>query len=244
MTPLSISHLPAGTPWWVFAAVVASLILHIGGGSVGILSGYGAVSVAKGERLHRAFGTVFVASMLTMAMMATGLAILNQQRSNTTGGILAFYLVSTAWMTVRRKEGTVGRFEYGALFAALCVGATLLIWGLQATVSPKGQLDGSAAALSYVFGSFALFAAALDLKVILHGGISGARRIARHLWRMCFAFFFGAASFFLGQQKVMPAFMHGSPLLFVPAFAPLVLMVFWLLRVRLTSWFTKPALAS
>ena len=65
--------------------------------------------------------------MLTMAMMATGLAILNQQRSNTTGGILAFYLVSTAWMTVRRKEGTVGRFEYGALFAALCVGATLLI---------------------------------------------------------------------------------------------------------------------
>jgi uncharacterized membrane protein len=244
MTPLSISHLPAGTPGWVFAAVVAGLVLHIGGGSVGILSGYGAVSVTKGERLHRAFGAVFVASMLTMAMMATGLAVLNQQKGNITGGILAFYLVSTAWMTVRRKEGTVGRFEYGALLAALCVGATLMMWGLLASMNPKGQLDGSAAALSYVFGSFALFAAALDLKVILHGGIFGAHRIARHLWRMCFALFFGAASFFLGQQKVMPAFMHGSPLLFVPAFAPLVLMVFWLFRIRFATAFRKLAVAT
>jgi hypothetical protein len=49
---------------------------------------------------------------------------------------------------------------------------------------------------------------------------------------MCFALFFAAASFFLGQQKVMPTFMHGSPLLFIPAFAPLGLMIYWLIRTR------------
>jgi len=48
----------------------------------------------------------------------------------------------------------------------------------------------------------------------------------------CFALFFAAASFFLGQQKVMPAFMHGSPLLYIPALAPLALMIYWLVRVR------------
>jgi hypothetical protein len=54
---------------------------------------------------------------------------------------------------------------------------------------------------------------------------------------MCVALFFAAASFFLGQQKVMPAWMHGSPLLFVPALAPLVAMAGWLLRPRLVrAW--------
>jgi hypothetical protein len=89
----------------------------------------------------------------------------------------------------------------------------------------------------FVFASFAAFAIAADFKVILHGGISGAQRIARHLWRMCFALFFAAAFFFLGQQGSMPRFMHGSPLLFIPALAPLVLMFFWLFRVRFTNWF-------
>jgi FtsH-binding integral membrane protein len=84
----------------------------------------------------------------------------------------------------------------------------------------------------------------MDLKVILHGGISGAQRIARHVWRMCVALFVGTGSFFLGQQKVMPAFMHGSPILLVLAFAPLVLMIFWMLRVRSTNLFSIAATAS
>lgn len=243
MTPLSISHLPAGTPWWIFAAVVLALVLHIGGGSAGIISGYGAVSVAKGERLHRAFGKVFVVAMLIMGAVAASLAVFINQPGNIAGGILAFYLVATAWMTVRRKEGCIGRFEYGALVAVLCVAAAFEIWGVQATMSPKGRLGGYPAMLYYVFGAVAAFFAALDFKVILRGGISGAPRIARHLWRMCFALFFAAGSFFIGQQRVMPAFMQGSPLLFVPALAPLVLMIFWLFRVRLTSWYKLDAVA-
>jgi hypothetical protein len=242
-TPLSISHLPAGTPWWIFAAVVLALVVHIGGGSVGILSGYAAVSVRKGERLHRTFGKVFVISMLIMATVATGLSILIQQRGNIAGGILAAYLVATAWMTVKRKEGTVGQFEKIAVLVPLGVGGLFVIWSVQATLN-GGQLDGYRSPLYYTFALVAALFALLDFRVIRRGGISGAQRIARHLWRMCVALFFAAASFFLGQQKVMPAFMHGSPLLFVPAFAPLVLMVFWLVRVRLTSWFTKPAIAA
>ena len=86
-------------------------------------------------------------------------------------------------------------------------------------------------------------AAASDLKVILKGGIAGAPRIARHLWRMCAALTIASGSFFLGQQKFLPVALHGSPLLFVPVFAPLLLMFFWLLRVRLTNWFKRPSAA-
>lgn len=51
-----------------------------------------------------------------------------------------------------------------------------------------------------------------------------------------------SGSFFLGQQRVMPAFMQGSPWLFVPVIAPLLLMVFWLIRIRLVPRFKSPRL--
>jgi uncharacterized membrane protein len=244
MTPLSLSHLPPGTPFLVYAAVIAALVLHIGGGSVAILSGYAAVSVTKGERLHRLFGTVFVLAMVVMAVVGTVLSFQIQQRGNIAGGFLAFYLAVTGWMAVRRKEGSVGVFEKGAFVLALSAAIVLYLWGRQASMSAKGEFDGYPATLYYVFGSFAALAAALDLKVIVQGGLFGIQRISRHLWRMCFALFFAAASFFLGQQKVMPAFLHGAPILYVPALAPLVLMAFWLLRVRFAKWFGKRAIAA
>ena len=237
MTPHAITQLPPGTPWWIFAVVVGALALHIGGGSIGILSGYTAVFVRKGGNGHRVSGTVFFASMLAMGTMGLALSVWIRQFGNIAGGALATYLVLTAWLTVKRKAGTIGRAEIALCAAASATAALLLYWGMLAATSAKGTFQGYGATLYFVFGAFATFFAALDLKVILQGGVSGVARIARHLWRMCFALFFAAASFFLGQQKVMPAFMHGSPLLFIPALAPLALMILWLVRVRYKKWF-------
>jgi hypothetical protein len=93
----------------------------------------------------------------------------------------------------------------------------------------------------YIICGLSVFFAALDFKVILQGGISGAPRIARHLWRMCWAFFIAAGSFFLGQQKVMPAWMHGAWYLYLLALAPLAFMIFWLVRVRIGGRFKSAA---
>lgn len=242
--PISLSHLPPGSPPWAFALVVSVLVLHIGGGSIGILSGFAALWVRKGEYLHRAFGTVFFAAMLVMAAMATCLAILIHQKGNIAAGALTFYLVGTAWAAVRRKEGEIGLFERSALFVPIVVAALLLRWGVQATMSLNGLLDGFPAAVYYGFAFLAAFFAAMDLKVILQGGLFGAARIARHLWRMCCALFFAAASFFIGQQKVMPVWMHGSPLLLIPALTPIVALTYWLIRVRLTNWYSREPLSA
>lgn len=241
--PQSITLLPHGTPGWIFAVVVAALALHIAGGSFGILSGYTAVFARKGGSLHRISGTVFFAAMLVMGTMGLILSIWIRQFGNIAGGALATYLVLTAWLTVKRKAGTIGRSEVALCSMAFATAGLLLYWGALATLNPKGTFQGYGAALYVVFGSFATLFAALDLKVILRGGIAGVARIARHLWRMCFALFFAAASFFLGQQKVMPAFMHGSPLLFIPALAPLALMFFWLVRVRYRKRFGESVAA-
>jgi len=54
------------------------LIGHICAGSLGLLSGTAAMSFRKGSPRHVLAGKVFVASMLTMAVAAVYLAIINR----------------------------------------------------------------------------------------------------------------------------------------------------------------------
>ena len=230
LTAFAIHHIPPGSPAWFYPAVMLGLALHIGGGSLGIVTGYAAVLARKGERLHRSAGTAFFASMLVMTVAASFLAVLLKEKENLAGGVLAFYMVVTAWSAARRKDNTVGVFDYAALVLVLGVAVVMLSWGLQARAGNKDMLAYEP--VFFGFASLAALAASLDIKVILARGIGGSARIARHLWRMCFAFFFAAGSFFLGQQKVMPHAVHGSPVLYILGFAPLGFLVFWLIRVR------------
>jgi len=64
MATLYIS--PESSPL-VHAAAAAVLYLHIGAGSVGILSGAAAFVFRKGTPLHRLIGKIFVISMLIMS---------------------------------------------------------------------------------------------------------------------------------------------------------------------------------
>jgi hypothetical protein len=99
--------------------------------------------------------------------------------------------------------------------------------------------------MNFFMGSVLLLAAAGDIRMLLHGGLFGAQRIVRHLWRMCFAFFIATGSFFLGQgSKVFPSLVGQSNLLFIPALLPLALLIFWLFRVRLMkAYHRKPIVA-
>ncbi|HEY5288827.1 MAG TPA: hypothetical protein VIJ59_02210 [Caulobacteraceae bacterium] len=246
--PPHFLHLFHGSPAWLLVLASLGLIGHVGGGTVGILAGAGALIFRKGERLHRAFGKVFVVAMLINGVMATSLATVlvtrgvSQQMSNVFGGIFTFYLVSTAWMTARRPPGTVGRFEIGALVFALGIAALALI-GLVKLANGGATDNGVPIAAPIIFAGVALLAAGADLKVILRGGVSGAARIARHLWRMCAGWFIASASFFIGQQQVMPKFIQGSPVLIVLGVAPLLAMIFWLGFVAFTGRFRQPVRA-
>jgi len=64
---------------------------------------------------------------------------------------------------------------------------------------------------------------------------SRTQRIARHLWRMCFALFVSAASIFLARQHLFPAFMRKTGALIFLSVLPLLLLIFWPLRVRLAN---------
>jgi uncharacterized membrane protein len=243
---MTILHVPPESPFWISAGADTILFLHIAGGSLAIASGAVTLLSRKGERVHRVAGTVFFASMLMATMIAVVVSpfLTDGQRPNFVAAVLALYLIVTGWATVKRKEGRIGRLEVSGFVVALSVATAGLLFMLEARNSPTGTIDGSPPQSFYVFMFFGGIAAASDLKVIVRGGIAGAPRIARHLWRMCTALFIAAGSFFLGQQQVMPAYMRGSSLLFVPELAVIGLMIFWLMRVRFTHWLKPAALAS
>jgi hypothetical protein len=49
---------------------------------------------------------------------------------------------------------------------------------------------------------------------------------------MCYALFVASGSFFLGQAQVFPKPIRIGPLLAIPALLPLLLMFYWLARMR------------
>jgi len=246
---MTILQVDPGAPEWIRDAAKAVLFLHIGGGSLGMLSGAAALVARKGGRLHRIAGTVFFVSMLTMSaigatvspFLPTGFL---HELPNTIAGSMTFYLVLTSWTAIRRKDGGIGLVEKAGLAVPLVVFAAGVSFIVIAMNSPTGTIGDTPPQAFYVFALVGGIAALSDLKVILNGGISGAARIARHLWRMCVALTVATGSFFLGQQKFLPLSWHGSPWLFVPVFAPLLLMAFWLVRIRLKSRYAQPVLAA
>jgi hypothetical protein len=232
-----ILELSSGSSELSRAAAALVLSLHITAGGVGILSGTAALFFRKGSRLHRKAGNWFLVAILTMSTIGACVAPFLPDRISSVAGVLTFYLVITSWMTVRRKEGHAGNFEIGALLLALGIVANGLVFGLRGASTPTGTLDREPFQAAIAFAAVAALAAAGDLRLILRGGISGAQRIARHLWRMCIALFIAAGSFFLGQPKVFPASVRGSFILFLPEIAVLGLLIYWLVRVRFTNGF-------
>jgi len=207
------------------------LLMHICAGTLGLLSGAVAISLRKGSGRHRVAGNVFVVSMLCLSASGVYMATLKHQPGNILGGALTFYLVATAWRIARRREGETEIFDWGALLVVLAVGVANVTFGFEAAHSPTGLKYGYPVGPYVFLGSVALIAAAGDVRMLVRGGLSGAQRIARHLWRMCFAWYIASASIFLARPHLFPAFFQKIGLLYFLTVLPLLLMIFWLIRV-------------
>lgn len=210
------------------------LILHIITGTTGMLSGFVAMILRKGSRRHGVAGNVFVVSMLTMSACGVWLAIMKSQPGNILGGTFTFYLVATAWMIARRKDGATSLFDWAGLWVVFSIAATQITFGLQAAASPTGLKYDYPPGPYFFLGSVASLAVIGDVRMLLRRTISAGGRLARHLWRMCFAQFIAASSIFLARAHLFPAVLRKTGTLFALSFLPIVVMIFWLIRVRST----------
>jgi uncharacterized membrane protein len=231
------------------ALTLLAFALHIGGGVVGLVSGTVAVIARKGGRLHRKAGTVFVISMGVMAVFACYLGVvMPNQRVNVFISVFALYLISTAWVAVRRRDGSIGLSEKLGLFAGVCLCAPFAILsfqlasGLTPLFKSAVPFKGPVLIAIYGFTSVLAIAAMGDAKVVLAGGISGVSRISRHLWRMCLGLTLAAGSGFTnGFARLLPGPYHVPLAFFLPQFIPLGLLIFWMIRVRIPGRFARAA---
>src|SRR5437762_2531402 len=111
------------------------------------------------------------------------------------------------------------------------------VGGLASAVGsvPLLTLNGAPYQMLFCLAIVSTLAAAGDLRVIRFGMPSGAPRLARHLWRMCFALFIAAGSFFSVRQrvaKILPEPFTAAPMRALPIVLLFGAMFYWLWRVR------------
>ena len=201
--------------------------IHIAAGGLALVLGALALFVKKGGTVHRRSGLMFVYAMLVMGTTA---AILGN-----VGGLMAVYFVVTALTTVRPVSPWTRRINVAAL--ALAVGLALLdlLGGLKAFNSPRGVLNGVPFAMLFFIATIMILAAAGDVRIMRFGMPRGGPRLARHLWRMCFALFIAAGSFFSIRErvaKILPEPFTTGPMRTLPILLIFGAMFYWLWRVR------------
>jgi hypothetical protein len=204
------------------------LPVHVAGGAIGVISGLFALYVLKGGTLHRNSGMVFVYAMLVMSLTGVVVAVGRPGTAmNVPAGLVTAYLVITSLLTVRPSSARTRQVERGAMVAAFTLGASSIVGAIVS--GAKGNV-GFVYPL-VMFAALALSAGEGDRRMIRAGGLRGAARIRRHLWRMCTALFIAAASFFLGPVRRIPEPLRIPALRLIPLVV-LVTMAYWLWRYR------------
>lgn len=223
----------------------AAFALHIAAGFIALTAGFTAIFAPKGGRIHRAAGKGFLAAMVVMAVFAGCLAVIRPgQMVNLFIATLVLYLIATSWLAAHRCSGRIGIAERLLLVVAMLLWAPFAILafqlalGLPPLFKSAVPFEGPVLIAIYSFTAVLGIAALSDLKVVVMGGIGGAPRIARHLWRMCLGLTLATGSAFTnGFARLLPGPYHVPMVFFLPQFIPVLLLFFWLVRVRLTGWF-------
>ena len=211
-----------------------ALGVHFAGGLVSIVAGTIALSATKGGRLHKQSGLLFTWGMIVLGLTAVGIGAYENRPSQVAAGLVVVYLVFSAMTTVKTLPGVGRRLDVALMLFAFVFALASLYDGVTEWLDPTIEVVGRPRVVPpLVFGSVILLAAVGDLRAIRAGGLRGSRRLARHLWRMCFALFIATGSFFLGQMKFIPEPVRNVPLLLVLAFAPLLVLLYWMWHVRI-----------
>lgn len=213
------------------------LPIHVVAGGLAMVLGAVALLVKKGGNLHRRSGLLFVCAMLVMGI-TTGML------GNAFGGLITIYFVVTALTTVHSVSPWTRGTDVVAMVFAVAFTLFTFLAGVEAFHSPGGLRNGVPFPMFFFLGTVTLLAVIGDLRVLRAGLPRGGRRLARHLWRMCFALFIAAASFFSIRERVaklLPEPFTTVPMRALPILLLFGAMFYWLWRVR--GRHTSPALA-
>ena len=220
------------------------LPVHVAAAALGLVAGTVALSVAKGGRLHRRSGRVFVYAICVMCGAAVAIAVVKGQGINIIAGLMTAYLAVTGMATVQPPGVGSRRRDVALMLVALVLGLITMSAGLAAVASPTTALFGLPrfAPGLILFGMLGLTGAAGDIRVLRSGPPRGAPRLSRHIWRMSMALWITVGSFFSIRARVaavLPALFTTPVMRALPPVLVLVAMCYWLWKVRFRRRFAE-----
>ena len=216
------------------------LPIHIAAGGLAMVLGAVALIVKKGGTIHRRSGLLFVYAMLVMGFSASILAMRDDtSNGNLVAGLMTAYFVGTALTTVRPVSPWTRRINAAALVLVVGLALLSIVGGVKAInnpgLSPGGVPFRTIGVMSFVLATVMTLAAAGDVRILRSGMPRGGPRLARHLWRMCFALFIAAGSFFSIRErvaKILPEPFTTGQMRALPILLLFGAMFYWLWRVR------------
>ena len=208
-------------------------LVHIIAGTLGLVAGFVALYVAKGARIHRRSGMVFVYLMLAVCVAGLAMALGRKVAPsvNVPAALITAYLVITSVATVKPPSRGGRWLHLGGMGVVLAVVIADAVFAVQAL---NGRApDGMPAFPFFLFGIIGLLGLVGDARVLVGEPLRGAPRLTRHLWRMCTALFIASLSFFIGQSDEFPEALRIMPLLASPLLIVLLTMFYWLWRISI-----------
>jgi SNF family Na+-dependent transporter len=148
---------------------------------------------------------------------------------------MSAYFVVTALTAVRQPSPWTRALNAAALLVAIGLAAVEITLGVKALGTPRGTLNGVPFFMLFFLATITSLAALGDIRVMRSGPLRGAKRLSRHLWRMCFALFIAAGSFFSIRARVarvLPEPFTTGPMRALPVVLVFVAMFYWLWRLR------------
>lgn len=132
-----------------------TLVVHIVAGSLGLLFGYVALIAAKGGKLHRRIGLLFVFVMVTMAITGLTIAVTRDvaPKINVPIALLTGYLVLTGLTTMRPCFAGSDWVASGGMLVAIGVSVANLSFGFEALAA--GGKSRAMAGPYFIFGGVA-----------------------------------------------------------------------------------------
>src|SRR5688572_24670924 len=211
-----------------------ALAFHVAMGVIALPAGLVGIAARKGGVWHRKAGVVFVYAMIAMGLTGVGIA-LYEGKQDFAAGALTAYLVFTAWTTLKPLPRARRGVDIALMALAFVFAEGTFVRAFKALGRPGNQLEGVPAGMLFFLATVILLAAIGDFRMIRAGGLQGTRRLARHLWRMCFGLFIATGSFVaqLAGMQYLPAPLRSLPVILVLGGGPLVVLLYWMWRVRL-----------
>lgn len=155
------------------------LALHIGAGSLALLTAAIAVFTPKGEKWHIMSGRVYAIAMALVFLTAVPLALLGASIFLLLIAFFSLYLVFAGWRFARNRRGHPHAVDWAATAIVLTTGLGMGVYA--------GMLAGSGDSqwiTMTVFAGIAVALGVVDGLFHLQRRATGGRRISRHLTGM------------------------------------------------------------